>query len=205
LTQRTREVDVVTTKLAPLFAALPLLLAADLRAQWAERSAFSISGTAGYCTATGGSLFEGADADGALGLEGALRWELRGYLALGAVVQTVSFSFPALPGDPDRRFTSLLLEARYIARAKNVDPFFGLRAGLGFQSVALDDGNETGFVWGGVIGMRYWAGSNVAIELGAGLTVIEFPHYDLFQAGDPEDGNWLSLFAGLTAAFPGRG
>jgi hypothetical protein len=195
----------VTTRLVPLFAALPLLLAADLRAQWAERGTFSISGTAGYYTATGGSLFEGADVDGALGLEAALRWEFRGYLTLGAVLQTVSFPFPALPGDPDRRFTSVLLEARYIARAKNIDPFFGLRGGVGFQSVSQDGGHDTGFVWGAVLGMRYWAGSNVAIELGAGLTAIEFPNYNYFDASDPEDGNWLSLFAGVTAAFPGRG
>jgi len=86
----------------------------------------------------------------------------------------------------------------------NIDPFVALRGGVSFQSAPDDSDddseNDKGWVFGGALGARYWVGSNVAIEVGAGFTWVAFG--DMVWG---DDGAWLSLSAGVTAAFPGRG
>jgi hypothetical protein len=193
-----------TTKFASLLA-VPLLLTGELFAQNAERGPFSISGTAGYYGAIAGSVFDGEDAGSALGYEGALRYEFLGYLGLGAVVQYVNFPVSGGFQASHRSFTSVLLEGHTFARNRNIDLFFGLRAGVGYQRETPGDGGKTGLAWGGVLGMRYWFGSNFAIELGAGLTSIEYFEQTGFGPGVADSGRWLSLSVGVTAALPGGG
>lgn len=184
----------VTKLCISLLSVIPLLPTTELLAQ----NRFSIGGNAGYYNVLGGRLFDEGSVEGALGFEALAHWETKP-VTLGGALQYISYSSASAVEDVDRHFICLLIDGRYFFGGGDIEPFIGARAGVTFYTASGALWYSEGIAAGGVGGIRIRAGSGLGIDVGIGVTTVKVGA--VFDDSSSEAGTWLSLFAGVTAAF----